>query len=282
MRFGVHISGAGGLEHIPAKAKKLGCETFQFFSRSPRGGKSVLTDEAIEAFRKNAAACGFSDYYIHAPYYINLASAEERIYRGSIEVLRDELVRANSLGVRGVITHIGSARGMTHAEAIQRVIKGLEKIVQDAPAILFLEISAGSGDVIGDTLDEMHEIHSNVRTNVGMSSGQLQIALDTAHAFASGYDIRTEEGLNAMLDEYDRLFGLKNLEVIHVNDSKVGLGERKDRHEHIGEGKLGLEAFRIFVNEKRLAHINAILETPKDSDEEDLRNLSVLRGLIAA
>lgn len=280
MKFGVHISGAGGLEHIPAKAKKLGCETFQFFSRSPRGGKSILTDEAVGTFRKNAAACGFSDYYIHAPYYINLASAEERIYSGSIEVLRDELVRAKALGVRGVITHIGSARGMTHEEAIQRVIRGVENIVRDAPTILFLEISAGSGDIIGDTLEELHEIHSNVLRNVGMSSGQLQIALDTAHAFASGYDIRTKEGLYAMLDAYDRFFGIKNLEVIHVNDSKVDLGEHKDRHEHIGKGKIGLEAFRIFVNEPRLAHINAVLETPKDSDEEDLKNLAVLRDLM--
>lgn len=120
---------------------------------------------------------------------------------------------------------------------------------------------------------------TTVRKNVGMLSEHLRIALDTAHAFASGYDIRTKDGLNALLDEYDRYFGLANLEVVHVNDSKVGLGEKRDRHEHIGKGKLGLEAFRAFINEPRLAHINAVLETPKESDEDDLRNLVSLRSL---
>ena len=279
MRFGTHISGAGGIEKIPQKAKDLGCDTFQFFSRSPRGGKSVLADSVAEAFKTSAKKLGFTHYYIHAPYYINLASTEARIYNGSVEILRDELLLAEKLGARCIITHIGSAKDMTHTEALERVIAGVGKIVADVPSTLFLEISAGAGDIIGATLEELAAIHSHVLQNMRMSSMQLRVALDTAHAFASGYDIRTKKGLGAMLDEYDKFFGLENLEVIHTNDSKVGLGERKDRHEHIGKGKLGLEAFRVFVNEKRLAQINAVLETPKDSDKDDLKNLATLRSL---
>ncbi|MDO8558524.1 MAG: deoxyribonuclease IV [bacterium] len=276
MKIGVHISGAGGLEHIPERARKLGCETFQFFSRSPRGGKSVLSVGTARMFKESAKEFSFTHFYIHAPYFINLASQEARIWEGSVEVLRDELDRAESLGARGVITHIGSAKGMTHEEALERVIMGVRRIVQHAPSTLFLEISAGSGDIIGSTLEELKEIYDGAKGNEDAS---LRVMLDTAHAFASGYDIRTAKGLGALLDAYDRFFDLEHLEVVHVNDSKVDLGEKKDRHEEIGKGKLGIKAFRAFVNEKRLAHINAVLETPKDSDEDDLRNLAILRSL---
>ncbi len=278
MNFGAHISGAGGLEHVPEKARRLGCETFQFFSRSPRGGRSVLSPDAISAFRENAKKAGFTHFYIHAPYFINLASQEARIWEGSVEVLRDELDRAAKLGARGVIAHIGSAKGMTHQEALERVITGVRRIIQHSSSTLFLEISAGSGDIIGSTLEELKEIYDGAGKD---AKAPLRVMLDTAHAFASGYDIRTSKGLGALLDAYDKLFGLEHLEVMHVNDSKVDLGEKKDRHEEIGKGKLGIEAFRAFVNERRLAHINAILETPKDSDDDDLRNLAVLRGLVS-
>jgi deoxyribonuclease IV len=280
MKFGVHISGAGGLENIPDRAKTLGCETFQFFSRSPRGGRSVLKAETAELFRNSADRLGFSNYYIHAPYFINLASAEPRIYHSSVSILKDELQRAKTLGARGVIAHLGSSKGMTRQEALQKVITGVIEIIKEAPSVLFMEVSAGAGDIIGATLKELDVIREGALKHNRMQEGMLKIALDTAHLFASGYDLRTAAGLTSLLNEYEKLLGLKNLEVCHVNDSMVGLGEHKDRHEEIGKGKLGLEAFRNLVNEPQLRNLHAILETPKESDEDDLRNLQTIRSLV--
>ena len=179
MRFGTHISGAGGIEKIPQKAKDLGCDTFQFFSRSPRGGKSVLADSVAEAFKTSAKKLGFTHYYIHAPYYINLASTEARIYNGSVEILRDELLRAEKLGARGIITHIGSAKDMTHTEALERVIAGVGKIVADVPSTLFLEISAGAGDIIGATLEELARTRLHRGTTFAQRRGLVPCSTST-------------------------------------------------------------------------------------------------------
>lgn len=277
MHFGIHASIAGGIENAPRRAKNVGAETFQIFSRPPRGSKTKISNKQAKIFRDLCKEYNFSSHYIHAPYYINLASKNNKIYFGSISAIAEELRAAEILGTNFVITHIGSAKDMGEREAILRVVKAIEKISRKiSPEKLLLELSAGQGAIIGDTFEELAEIIEKSRKNQVEIGG---ICFDTCHALAAGYEIRTKEGLKKTLDKLDKVLGLNQLKVIHLNDSEFNLGERKDRHENIGQGKIGLEGFRVILREPRLKNFDFILETPKESDKDDIRNLEILKKL---
>lgn len=276
MYFGAHVSVAGGLQNGPVNAGELGCEVFQFFSRSPQGGPAPkLTPEMVEAFHTNCKAHDIKEWVIHAPYYINFANAEDRIRKNSIRIVREELERGSVLGAKYVMFHPGSAKEVGEEKGQQYVIDGIKEIYEkyEGTTELLIEISAGAGAVIGDRFEEVATLLG------GVDHPKLGICFDTAHAFASGYDLRTEEAVNQTFREFDKIIGLSKLKMSHCNDSKVELGARKDRHEHLGKGFIGLDGFKAIVNHPKLAHMNLYLETePDEFRKEDLALLKDMRA----
>lgn len=276
MYFGAHVSVAGGLQNGPVNAGELGCEVFQFFSRSPQGGPAPkLTPEMVEAFHANCKAHDIKEWVIHAPYYINFANAEDRIRKNSIRIVREELERGSVLGAKYVMFHPGSAKDVGEEKGQHYVIDGIKEIYEkyEGTTELLIEISAGAGAVIGDRFEEVATLLE------GVDHPKLGICFDTAHAFASGYDLRTEEAVNQTFREFDKIIGLSKLKMSHCNDSKVELGARKDRHEHLGKGFIGLDGFKAIVNHPKLAHMNLYLETePDEFRKEDLALLKDMRA----
>ncbi|MFZ5364702.1 MAG: deoxyribonuclease IV [Patescibacteria group bacterium] len=277
MKIGAHVSIAGGIQNAPLNAAKQGCECFQFFSRSPRGGKYVdFTAKEIEEFKANCRKNKLTDYYIHTPYFINLASLDSRIKHGSINACRQELARGSLLGAQGIMTHLGSAGERSEKEAIAETVKSIDRILASyvGSTKFLIEISAGSGKILGDTFEEIAEILKSIKSkNVG-------VCFDTAHAFASGYDLSSKTAVYKTIADFDKLIGLEKLMVIHTNDSKVALGSRVDRHEHIGQGKIGIKGFRALMNHPKLRDIDFIIETPKANDLSDKENMKILKSLI--
>lgn len=275
MLFGAHVSCAGGVQNAPLNAAALGCETFQFFSRSPQGGPApALTPEITDAFRTNCEAGKFKDWVIHAPYYINFANAEGRIRGNSIRIVREELERGTLLGASYVMFHPGSAKDVGEEQGLAYVVDGIKKVYDKyrGTTKLLIEISAGAGMVIGDTFEEVASMLE------GVGHPDLGVCFDTAHAFASGYDLRTKEAVDETFTKFDTIVGLKRLKLSHCNDSKVDLGARKDRHEHLGKGFIGLTGFEAMIHDKKLAHLNLILETEPDDVQTDLEILKKMRN----
>ncbi len=281
MKIGVHVSAAGGLVNAPLNAKTLGCETFQFFSRSPRGGKPTpLTKSTVKEFKQRCMEYGLVDYYIHTPYYINFASSNQRIRHGSIEVVRQELERGELLGVRATMTHLGSAKDLSPQPALKLVAQGIIEVLANYKGKnrLLLEISAGSGQVIGANFTELAELIKLIEQKI--KHHQVGVCFDTAHAFASGYDLRNDAKVKQTLKKFDQIIGLNRLVLIHANDSKADFNSHKDRHENIGQGKIGRQGFAALVSYPKLKKVNFILETPWDNEnivKKDLHTLKKLR-----
>lgn len=279
MLVGSHISAAGGVEKAPERAAAVGCEVFQFFSRPPQGGPAPqLTATQIQAFKNNCKKFNQRESYIHTPYYINFASTTPRIRYGSIAVVREELERGTLLGCQYVITHLGSAKDAGPKlgfhktwRAVQRILNGYKGSCQ-----LLLEISAGAGDLIGSTFEELRALIKNIE-NITAYKNKVGVCLDSCHMFAAGYDLRTPAAVKKTLDEFDNTVGFKYLKLMHANDSADELGHKRDRHEHLGRGKIGLEGFKALVRDKRLSKVNFIIETPKDKSKDDEQNLAILK-----
>lgn len=278
--IGRHVSATGGAQNAPERAAAIGCNCFQFFSRSPRGGKvPELTHAVVVAFKANMEKHRQRAAFIHTPYYINLASSNDRIRYGSISIIREELERASLLGVDAVMTHLGSAKDCaSRAEANAMVIKGIKKILSGymGAAQFLIENAAGAGDILGVGFEEIGNIIKKSEASGQKSS--IGVCLDTAHAFASGYDLRTTQDVAAMLKDFDKHIGLDRLVMIHINDSKTEFNARRDRHEHIGEGKIGTAGFRAMLVHPNLKKVSFVLETPEDvkGDERDVRALQHL------
>lgn len=273
MLLGAHVSSAGGVQNAPERARQQGCEVFQMFSRSPQMWKAPdITDETADLFKENMKKFEQKEAYIHTPYIINLASVNNRIRYGSIEIIRQELERGSKLGVKYAMTHLGSYKDVdTELEGPLMVADALKKILnKEYKTELLLEISAGAGEIVGSKFEELAYFLDELKEY------KVGICLDTAHMFASGYDLRTKEAVTKVFDDFDKIVGLKNLKLLHLNDSKVDINEKKDRHEHIGEGYIGMKGFEAIFSDKRLQDINFILETPGDR-EKDFRVIRKLR-----
>lgn len=267
--IGLHVSAAGGVQNAPQNAYDMGAECFQFFSRSPRGGGAApITDEAAAAFKATSEKYNLESY-IHTPYYINFASKNNKIWHGSINAVREELLRGTKLGVKYVVTHLGSAKDFVTdkkssdvpKEAIAHAIEGLKKIFEtdeEMTTKLLLEISAGAGAVLGDSFEELAVLLE------GIGRDDVHVCLDTCHMFASNYDIRTEEAITETMKQFDTILGKKQLKLVHFNDSKTELNAHKDRHEHIGMGEIGATGLAAFMKHPDAAHVNFILETQHD------------------
>ncbi len=274
MKFGAHVSIAGGIDKAPLRAHGLGCECFQIFSRSPRGGKPAeLNDRIVESFLSECAKYNIAEYYIHTPYYINLCSEKKILRDSSIAIIKEELERGSTLEAKYIMTHLGSSRKTNRKQAVKMIIEGLKRIVDNTgfSTQLLLENTAGQGTTIGNSFEELAEILEGVRdSNIG-------ICIDTAHLFASGYDIRTKEKFKETVCLLSSTIGIKKIKLFHGNDSKVDLGEKKDRHEHIGKGKIGTRGFKNIIKSRDFRNINMIVETPPEKVGDDIKALKNLR-----
>lgn len=274
MFFGAHVSIAGGISHAPQHAAALGCEVFQCFSRSPQGGPAPKWSEAdLEEFFHHCKSASLKEWVIHAPYYINFASELERTRKNSTRIVREELERGTLLRATYVMFHPGSSKTVGREQGIAHVIEGIKCVLDGyhGTTKLLVEIAAGAGQVIGDTFEEIATIRA------GVGHPDLGVCFDTAHAFASGYDLRDEEQVKKTFDRFDAIIGLEHLKISHCNDSKVQLGERKDRHEHLGKGFIGRTGFEALIQDPRLKHLNWYLETEPDGILEDLALLKTIR-----
>jgi deoxyribonuclease IV len=275
--LGAHISVAGGLDKAFDRAESIGCTTMQIFTKSNRQWFcKPLTDEEIQAFKKRWKSSSINPIIVHAAYLINIASSNPEIAEKSKKALIQELTRCEQLGIPYLVLHPGS-NGEDTQSALSRVTKQLDAVLQAVPgkSMILLETMAGQGSNLCATFEELATIYKQVT-----HKDRIGICFDTCHAFAAGYDLKTKEGYEKTWEQFDLLLGMKLLKAIHLNDSKKELGSRVDRHEHIGKGVLTDEAFRLLLNDKRLLNIPKILETPKDSLAEDLKNMQHIVTLL--
>jgi deoxyribonuclease IV len=283
MKIGMHVSAAGGIINAVERAHAKGCEVFQFFDRSPRGGKPSYSDEDVVEFKKLAKEYGLEEYYIHAPYYINLASSNNRIRHGSIAILREELEAGTRLGAKYMMFHMGSGKDYEadanvankrnandansyNMKAVELVVKGIDEILKGykGSCELLIENSAGAGKILGAGFEEIAVILKKIKSkNVG-------VCYDSCHGFASGYDMRDKKTVKKTFDEFDKIIGLDKLKLFHLNDSKTDFESHRDRHANIGAGEIGAKGFEALINYSKVKNVNAVLETPDVSDEKPL------------
>ena len=278
MRFGFHISITGGLSRVVPRASKLGCETIQFFSRNPRAWKnSLINQEEIQKFQEALIPKSITPIFIHAPYLLNLASPDKSLHTRSLHFLCEELKQAGQIGAQFVIVHFGNKMKTGDKEAIKRVANAINATFERVSnsVQLLLENTAGQGTEIGYKIYHFREALNRIE-----DQDRIGICLDTAHAFAAGYDLSASQGLDRMLEEFEALIGLNKLKLLHLNDCRVTLGSKKDRHWHIGKGEIGRSGFSHIVNHPKLAHLPGIMETPRRTDADDRRNMKVMRSLI--
>jgi len=278
MRFGFHISIAGGFSKVAARARVRGCKTIQLFSRNPRGWKYDPMDEKeVEGFRASIQSSGLFPVFLHLPYLPNIASLESKFYKRSIDSIAIDLKRAEQLGAQYLIIHIGHRLESSEDEAIEAVSRGINQAFERVknPVILLLENTAGQGTEIGYSFEQIRKIMAGVHEKERMA-----VCLDTAHSFEAGYDLSNKDGIERTLESFDQTISLKRLHLLHLNDSKTPLGSRKDRHWHIGEGYIGVEGFRYLINHPLLRHLPGIMETPRKDTVEDLKNMKIIRSLV--
>ena len=270
-RIGCHVSIEGGIANAPGRAGELGCEVFQMFTRSPQGGAAPkITPEMAEEFKLAMKTNNQAECYIHTPYYINFASEKESLHENSVRIVREELERGSLIGAKYVMTHLGSSKEGDRQKAMGLVAQSVKEILHgyEGSTELLLEISAGAGSLMGCTFEELAEIRDKSGREVG-------VCIDTAHMFAMGYDIRTSEAMMETEKKINTTIGQKSIKLVHANDSKIGLGERKDRHDHIGDGKIGQEAFSYLMS---TFDLDFILETEHDKIKEDIQKLKDIRN----
>ena len=277
-RIGFHAPIKGGLHESLIIAKETGCDAVQIFSRNPRGWMAKpLTREAIALFRKTRQQTKLSPVLIHTNYLINLAAADETILLKSIASFREEVERAILLGVDYLVLHPGSARGSCEADALKICALSLRlatKGLQLGRLRILLENTAGQGECIGHRFEHLRAIVD------ACPKLPLGVCIDTAHSFTAGYDIREAGGLEATIEIIRQTVGLRSVRAVHFNDSRAPFNSRVDRHWHIGEGHIGLEALRRFAQHPKLAQAAFILETPYDDPRADLKNLERLRSFV--
>lgn len=281
MKIGAHVSIAGGIFNAPGNAARIGCEVYQVFTRSPQGGPAPkLTPEIVAQFQAANKEHGLTDWVVHTPYYINYASTNDRIRLGSATIVREELERASLIGAKFLMTHLGSAKDVTEEEAHEMACTGLTNVLKGytGSTVFCIEISAGSGSVLGDRFEEVGRMITDIEKNKLIKKGTIGVCFDTCHAFASGYDVRTPKAINQTLKEFDQHIGLDRLKLMHINDSKFDLGERKDRHEHIGRGKIGMAGFKAMLHHPVLKKLNWYLETDPAAVNRDIKTIKKLRA----
>lgn len=276
MRIGFHVSIMGSIDKAVSRAVERGYTTFQIFTSNPRQWKArELTSEETGAFIEKVNMNDVKPVFAHMPYLPNLASPKDGVYAKSCETLKSELKRCSSLEIPYLVTHLGSHLGAGMQDGFVRIIKAVNRAFEavDGDVMLLLENTAGTRNSMGGSFEDIQHIIQ------GLAYPELAgICFDTSHAFAAGYDLRTQQSIEETIGKLDETFGFKKLKLVHLNDSKGELNSRIDRHEHIGMGKIGKEGFRNVLR-SRLGQLPLILETPKDSRRSDIENLRKVREL---
>ncbi len=274
--LGAHISIAGGVQNALVRGKELGCTSIQIFTKNVRGWKSKpYTDDEIEAFKTYMENDGIEVVVAHNIYLVNLASEDSEIIEKSLNDMFDEMSRCDRLGIKVLVFHPGTHKD--RKKGLKLIASSIDKLYSEKFIVnLALETTAGQGDNLGSSFEELATIIEN-----SANGDRLKVCVDTCHIFAAGYEIRNKIDYEKTLREFDKILGLERLAVIHLNDSKHPLGSRKDRHEHIGKGELGLEPFRFILNDRRFESIPKIIETPQGGGTEfDKMNLDILKKLV--
>ena len=278
MRIGVHVSIAGHIYESLERAKALDCNTMQIFSRNPRGWRvSKLESPDVEEFIRLKLKYDIRPVVVHIPYLINLATPDEKLYKKSIDAYIEDIKRADLLGAEYFVTHLGSHVDSGEDNGIKRFSRALNEIITKArpKTRILLENTAGSGSNIGYKFEHIKRIVDGLDKPSGIG-----VCLDTAHIFEAGYDMKNRDGLENTFKEFDKLLGLDLIKVVHFNDSLSPSGSHVDRHQHIGKGKLGLDALGRIINYPGLKDAAFIMETPKKSDNDDKRNVATAKKLI--
>ncbi len=278
--LGAHMSIAGGIHLAIDRGVQAGCGVVQLFTQVSNQWRGKMPSDADAAlFREKLAASGMHEVVSHDIYLINLAAAPGETRDKSLAGFGEEMRRCALLGINKIVMHPGSHVGDGEATGIARIVEAFDHLLTTVPEFtgrVLLETTAGQGTNLGHTFEQLGEI-----IHGSSFPDRFGICFDTCHTFAAGYDLTTRESYDQVWAAFDRLIGIDRLACFHINDSKKGLGCRVDRHEHIGQGAMGLEPFRFIMNDPRFASIPKLLETPKgDNDEMDAVNLSLLRGLI--
>jgi deoxyribonuclease IV len=274
MLLGVHCSISGGFDNAFLEAERLGINTFQIFTKNQRQWKErIISESESETFRRNLKKYNILKSFSHCTYLVNIASSDEKIRTQSVFSLTAEIQRCEQLGLDYAVLHPGSFKNATLKEGVTFIMDGLKKVLKDtsdSSVKILLENTAGQGSSIGGDFETIAEIISSAE------SDRIGFCMDTCHAYAAGYDISTADGFNNTIHQIDKIMGLEKLYAFHLNDSKGTLGSHLDRHEHIGKGNIGVEAFHEIIH--NFPHIPKVLETPKENDMDRL-NLQTLRNL---
>jgi deoxyribonuclease-4 len=282
MIFGAHCSTAGGPHMALSRARQIGAESVQIFVKNNMQwfGKQRSPEDAC-LFKNELVASQFGCVFGHAGYLINLGAPDSVNREHSIKSLIQEIRFAAQLGLPFLVMHPGAHLGKGERAALKQIVLGLNEAfsaTKELPVRIALENTAGQGTCLGHKLSHLAAIFDSV-----LCPERLGVCLDTAHLFAGGYDIRKPNGWEKTISEVSSLLGLKQILAFHLNDSKTELGSRIDRHQHIGQGKLGIKAFRRIVNDSRFKRLPGCIETPKSKDlHEDVKNLATLRALVKA
>ena len=297
IRVGFHVSIAGGISNSVDNALKIGCSAFQIFSRNPRGwAAKPLGDEDVKSFRAKLAKSSISpeSVTVHMPYLPNLAAPDGDLYKKSVDTLAAEVQRCATLGIPNLVIHLGSHLGKGTEEGISQLVKACNNALGDgkstsshlnqstrktkkknAPVRILLENMAGQKNSIGGKFEEIRLLLDKLKPK-----GSFGVCLDTCHVFASGIDLRKKRDVEKMLSDFDSTVGLKQLKLLHLNDSKGELNSRIDRHEHIGLGKIGKAGFAALLQHESLRELPMIMETPVDKERSDTDNLQVVLDLL--
>jgi deoxyribonuclease-4 len=278
--LGAHMSIAGGLHLAPGRGKVAGCGVIQVFTQNSNQWRGKMpTDSDVALFQEQWEEAGLHEIVSHDIYLVNLGAAPGEVRDKSLAAFREEMERCARLGIGKIVMHPGSHLGDGIERGIGRIVEAFDFLIAATPDYrgkILLETTAGQGTNLGYTFEQLRAIIDG-----SAFPDRFAVCFDTCHTFAAGYDITTEDGYRAVFTEFDRIIGLDRLLCFHFNDSKKGLGCRVDRHEHIGQGAMGLAPFRFILNDSRFAAIPKILETPKgDNDEMDAVNLKLLRELM--
>lgn len=275
------MSIGGGAHMAIERARSIECTAMQIFVKNNmQWFARPLEREEISAFLHHAQRAELQLVFAHANYLINLATTNPQFHANSLRALSEELVRADQLELPFLVLHPGAHLGAGEEAGLARIVESIDRVFAALPkktkTRLALETTAGQGSCLGHRFEHLAHIIANVR-----EPERLCVCLDTAHVFAAGYELATEKLTKRMFAEFDRIIGLERLAALHLNDSKTARGSRVDRHEHIGKGRIGLEAFRFIMRDRRFRKIPKVLETPKGKElKEDVENMRTLRSLL--
>ena len=276
--LGAHMSIEGGTHEALMRGASIGCTTLQIFTKSNRQWTAKsLTQKEADLFKKTQKDLGIAPIVAHASYLLNMASAKTDIHTKSINALTKELDRCELLGIPYLVLHPGSRLNTPIEEALEHVALGIDTALRNSQSdtMILLETMAGQGTTVGSSFNELGTILKKT-----VHKSRVGICLDTCHVFAAGYDLSTKTSYQNLWKDFDQEIGLEKLKAIHINDSKKGLGSQVDRHADIGAGEIGLEGFKLLMNDKRFFTIPKILETPKAQLSDDKRNIEKLLSLM--